>query len=401
MKNYYISIPYNNSTPNGTIFNTFDYELIDENVDGHDIPTKYNKLYKHISSLDSSKRIIALSADYAISAATCTAVFEKYLEPTIIEGNKKIFISDLQVVYITPHSHMNIFTETSNKNLSKSILSNIFNQNEMSFTNHKFLPSPENFTILGIRDIEDTDILKNHNIEYFTISQIKKKTMAKICPYVVDKIGSKPVYIIFDMSVMNIMYAPNVFRFIDKDKDLEEQFQGFDIDDIITIFKSLSICNIIGIDITGFNLNSTTDSKRLNITTTTAKLPLVHALNMKEKKVNVFNRDTQFLIFRNCRKENEYDYGWYILLGLTVDLEEQIIKRLNLSTNKFIPFCLNSNKDEDDDIIDNNEDENVYISLTSMNEQDKISYFDTKNICDCVLFPNEKAKIPFYFLMKK
>jgi arginase family enzyme len=403
MQNYYISIPFNDSTPNGTIFNTFEYELIDETVDSRDIPSKYNMLYKHILSLDDKKRTICLSPDYAISSATCTAMSEKYMVKTTIEGNRQIFTSDLQIVYITSYPHTDTFTEISNKNLSKSILTNIFNKNKVSYTNHIFLPSPKNFTLVGIKDTESTDILDDMSIEYYTMSQIKKKSIARIISHVVNKVKSSPLYIIFDMSVMNIMFAPNVFRFIDNDKDLETQFSGFNIDDVTLMFKALSKCNIVGIDITGFNLNPSTDAKRMNITTMTAKLPLIHALNLKERKINVFNHDTQFLIFRPCRKLNEYDYGWYILLGLSIELEEQIMKKLSISQDKIIPFCLNSNKDEDDDdvIEDNDEDENVYIALTTMNEQNNMSYFDTNKICDCALFPDEKSEVPLYFMIKK
>lgn len=395
MKNHFINIPFNKSTAKSTIYNNFDYEFdtkLFDQLNNNDIPIIYNNLHKYILSLSKNARPITFSADYSISAATCSAMGEKYMMNEFKDGVQK-YTTNLKVIYLTPSSHLSQLNYSSQQSFTNSILSDMLGLNETSYTNNHFIIPSENFTLIGLNEFvlqpNEIENLNNNNVKYFTLSQIKKKTIENICEYIQELVNNDPVFIIFDMSVMSTVYAPGVIRFIDNDKNLEKQLDGLYENEIISLFKLFGQeMNIVGMDITGFNIHKDTAKNILNATINTANLALMYVLNIKEKRINVFTEDTRFLIFRPIERINEQDFGWYILKGIPLEIEEKIINKLDLSTDNIDIFSLD-------------DDTEVYIAVTTIAEQNNKSFEETETIFDCVLVPEEKDKILFYLVTKQ
>lgn len=432
MQNYFINIPFNGSNAKNTIYNNFNYEIKDELYHSNnedEIPIIYNFLHKYIKSLGKNLRPIIFSPDYSISSATCTAMAERFLEK--IEENQTMkYISPLKVIYLTSTAHLNTLENISALDFSRSLLSNTFGECEISYTNHNFIINPKNFYLIGLNEdfLENDDVakLKTNEILYFTLKNIKKKSIKNICEFLKDQIGEEPVYIIYDLSVLSFETSPCTFRINGKDLN-PEKLNGLNNSEITMFFDEISNLNIVGLDITGFNLKENTPDIPFKITTEACKLALTHLLKVKEKKINILNENTKIVICRpidindwnsntnklfvsreekkkyvnkiieafkdNDEIEEESDsekeecdeddgLGWYIMRGLTTQMKEQIIQKL-----------LNA---EDNIILYNEGNDSMYISFTSLEEQKKKSYYDDSvTLKDRVLYPGEKLNMIF------
>ena len=96
--------------------------------------------------------------------------------------------------------------------------------------------------------------------------------------------------------------------------------------------------------------------------------------DLKEKSINIFTEHSYFLIYRPVEQERgkeEEDIGWYLLRGLDKKLKNEIMSKL------------------DDEIIETiNIDGKYYmITKTTMDYQNKKSYYDSKNVFEAILFP--------------
>jgi arginase family enzyme len=461
MQNHLINIPFNNITAKHNIFNKFDYEVDEKlylslNKDG--IPDIYNHIYKYVLSLSKNVRPIIFSSDYSISSATCCAMSEKYMEQIEMDGHNK-YLSSLKIVYFTSTVHLNKLSNMSALDFSKSILSNIFDENDLSYTNHNFIPSPEQFYLIGLDDntidkldIEKLELLK---IKYFSLSKLKKKKIENVLEFITDEINNDPVYIIYDMSVLSFDSAPCVFR-INQVKKIED-INGLSSNEIEIFLEGLSKSNIVGIDITGFNLKETSPDISFKITSQNAKLPLINLLRIKEKKINIFNETTKIIICKpidtkykwnintididNKKKKKEIinkikktldnedenisldenfifeninhnhdnidpdvkpdkltdetsndssddelddeldDIGWYIMRNIPNDSKEELINFINGFENKITSYKIDDNT--------------MYISYTTINEQQNKSYYNSTSILDRVLTPGEKVNLLF------
>jgi arginase family enzyme len=194
MQNYFLNVPFDNSNAKNTIYNKFDYEINDSlytTNNENDIPIVYNFLYKYIKSLEKNKRPIVFSPDYSISSSTCTAMAEKYIEKIDVKGETK-FTSPLKVIYFTSTAHFKKLENVSAIDFSHSILTNIFNDCEISYTNHNFIMDPSNFFLVGLNDNfvcpDEIEKLKLNEIKYFTLNAIKKKGISNICEFIKDEI---------------------------------------------------------------------------------------------------------------------------------------------------------------------------------------------------------------------
>lgn len=438
MENFYINIPFCNSNAKNTIYNNFNYEIVEalyNSLDGSNIPIIYNFIYRYIKSLKKEIRPIVFSPDYSVSSATFTAIAEKYLIKTS-ENDVPKFTSDLKIIYFTSTSHLNKLENISPQDFSQSILSNIFDQNEISYSKHNFIINPENIILVGLNDTlinsNEIDKLNQNNMCYYTLSKIKKKGIDNISNSIIDEINENPVYIIYDMSVLNLESSPSVFRLheISDTNDID----GLNSNDITNLFDKIKTLNIVGLDITGFKLNKETPDISFKLTSECAKLPLVHLIGLKEKKINIFNEFTKILICKPITKEqkekeerkylikqlkknkelnidieadidfsdsdsdgdnennnemeninevedNGIDHGWYVMRGVPTETKEELIQKL-MNINDNIMFY-------------NLEEDSMYISFTTIGEQEKKSYAVSTSIYDKVLVPDEKVNLMF------
>lgn len=456
-ENYFINVPFNKISAKNTIYNNFDYEtqelmyVINEENEENNIPNIYNFVYEYIKSLDRKYRPIVFSPDYSISSSTCSAISERYIDK-YSENNIVKFTTKMKIIYFTPISHVNKLEHISAIEFSKSLLLNLFNRTEISYTKHHFTFPSENVLIYGLNDTlitnEDIEMLKLLNVNYYTLFDIKKMDK-EIYKKMDEFIGDSPIYIIYDMSVLSFEYSPCCFRFIANCEKKSKEIQGLSSKEITDVFKYLKKNNIVGLDITGFNLKNDTPDIAFKITSQSALLPLIHLLGMKEKKINIYNEQTKFIICKPLSHNFELKKN-----SILLHEKKQLFNHLK-KTNKDI-FETHSDSDNDNDNVnvnnndnDNeNENENVnetsetessdddigwyimrnvsvdikdklilqlmkepnnmilykidgecmYISFTTIEEQSQKSYYRANDIKDKVLTPGEKINMAFNFL---
>ena len=402
MSKFFINVAFPSITAKGHIYNKFDMEISEEMYNKKDtlgVPIIYNYLYKYTKELSKDKIIITMSPDPAIVASTIAGSAEKYMNITPLNNcdvgkyaDAVKYSSSLKIIYITPTSHLSNDCKTITvENLSNAVIANL-TDNSTTFTKHNLALTHNQFILIGINDKLisdiDVDILNKTDITYFTMKQLRTKGINNIISYINNIINDDPVHIVFDMSVLSHDVCPCVTRFL---KETDQEYintaiqNGFNIRELEELLVKLPK-KIVGLDIIGFDLRGDTLDKSYRIACEIARMPLKHILNITEKKINIFNEHSKFVIWRPLDQENKLDIGWYILRGTSLDMRESIIKQL-------------IDEDNDDHIITLEIDnEDILISSTTMFEQQEKSYYATSSLFDCTLFPEEKIDMVFELL---
>lgn len=397
-KPYFINVSCNEMSGKQHIYNKFDYEMIDEmyktfNEHGH--PVAYNLLYKLALSLPKNRVLVTISPDPSVSASTIAGLAEKHMYGQM---NGSANVPNLKILYLTSSAHLlTNYKDITIENLRNSTISNLIGAKSPSYTGNKLLLNPNQFFLLGINDnlLEDDqkEALDQSNVTYFTLSQIKKKGITHIIDYINEQIALDPLMIIFDMSSVEYETSPCVTRFLREGirtniKDLI----GLNANDLTVIFNRINKENLVGLDITSFDFRIDSKERAYRISCEVAKLPLQLLLGIKEKRLNIFNENSKFLIYRPIVQTSQIDVGWYILRGVSLDIREQIINSISDDTIITLQIDLESDGNE----------ETILITTTTMEEQEKKTFSyahlkDTK-ITDCVLFPMEKTSMAFELL---
>jgi arginase family enzyme len=360
----------------------------------------YENLMKKMKEImnESDKTYINMSSDRAISASTLSAI-NKYID------------EKYKVIYIDSSPDLNIlnydFFEPENETYQKSVVSNLLSihSNRMnpsdiekikrSFTKHHIDYNISQFIFLGLHELSDYEqtLFINGNSEYYKLENLNKN-LERILDKIVNDNKNEKIIIIFDLSVCNISCAPCIIR---------ENNKGINIDQLNIILDKLSNLNKIKmIDITGFQL-TTEDSAKYRMTVNTIVKIYSKLLKLKEYSINVFNENSKFLIYKpldEIYEENEYDYeeetnhGWYILRNLNIHMRNELLEELDGDSimSLEIPKAL-LNKEEIKEEFE--EDMEIIISSTTMNEQNQKSYYFTKSYKDMILYPDEKAAMLF------
>lgn len=149
--------------------------------------------------------------------------------------------------------------------------------------------------------------------------------------------------------------------------------------------------NIKSIDIFGFENNES--SEYIKKTCEYTKNILINIFDVKEKKINIFNEQSEFLIYRPCEQiDIDCDYGWYILKGID-----------NKYKSTFLQMILGDSIKEI--VLDGDK---YLISKTTIDEQNSKSIYSHKlndngeyelpTIRDRLLFPSEKSNMVFDLL---
>jgi hypothetical protein len=187
------------------------------------------------------------------------------------------------------------------------------------------------------------------------INQIGTK---QIIDLIKEKINSKPVHIVLDLAIFdnNSDILKNVLELLNKVKD-----------DII----SMDIVNSIE-----YRLSE----KNIKLSSELCKMCISEVFDIKEKKINIFNEDSPFIIYRPMdQTDPNVDIGWYILRGVDFETREGLLKNI-----------------KDDQIISHSIDtDDFLITKTTVNEQNEKSYYLAKTINDTTLFPSEKEVMLF------
>jgi arginase family enzyme len=387
-KFHIINVKFPQISAKNHIYNKFDYEVSDllyDNYDDDSIPIIYNFLYKYITSLLKDKIIVTLSPDPSISGSTVSALAERYI--TIHnESNSPKYSSNLKILYFTSTPHIRSqYSEINVQSLSNSIVSNLLCETDFTYTKHKLVLSTNQFIMIGINpqiiDENDKDILNNKDIVYFTLDQIRKKSMSNVIRSISDLVLDDPVHVIFDMSVMNNEVAPCVTRFLDKSPT--GKIDGLTISELEEALIMMNKKNIVGLDITSFDLRIKDTEKIYRLTCEVAKIVLRHLLNITERKINIFTENSKFLIWRPVDQSSHDDIGWLILRSVSLEIRERILASID---DNIITLSLTTDDDTEED---------VYITSTSMLDQENKSYYTAESIYDCALTPEEKLNMMF------
>lgn len=418
-KPFLINVNFASITAKGNVFHdkTWDYETVqtlydEEYFDDENNPMIYNFMYKYLLQFKSKRVPVLFSPDPSLSGSSIAAHAEKtmFIEPNDSNINTK-YKSNLKILYFTSSDHLAVLKNDDKKNVktfSDSLISNLVGLHEHTYTKHNLILSEEQFILIGINTNILTPVqienLNNSKTTYFTLDQMRKKGIENVMNSIIGLVGDSPIHVVFDMAVTSHKTAPCVTRFVDTVDIMDvddtnnnnnnivnklKNFNGFDSFELTKIFNCFSKSNvkqnIVGLDITGYDLRI--DSKEIShkITCETIRLVVSKILGMKEKKINIFNEHTKFLIWRpvEANATDIDDVGWYVLRDVPTELKEELISRIG-----------------DDNIITIDcDDEPICVSVTTINEQEKMIYEDESlRVTDCVLYPEEKISMTFWLI---
>lgn len=344
----------------------FDESIIDD--DHSQEQTKlcpgYNLLYSYISKHlkdNPNDKIITIGGDNSISAGTIPAINERY--------NRH---DHLMVLWIDSSPDINNLMTSTTKNLNEMPVASILGLCGDKFTKSKEKICAHQIIYFGLNeDDEQLEIVRNKQIMYFTNNKINSVGCNDIIEVIKGIIGKRPVHISLDMKV----FHSDIVKCV-----IPSNNQGIGVTDVEKLLLALK-SNIVSMDISEFNPEIDKTENNIKATRELIRYLLIKTFDMKEKSINIFTEDSQFLIFRPLEQEEdpEADIGWYILRGVDFETKEELLKSI-----------------KDDNIITIDiEDETYLVTKTTMNEQNEMSYYTAHTINDCTLFPQEKALMMF------
>lgn len=238
-----------------------------------------------------------------------------------------------------------------------------------------------------LKNVANTICLTNNKIgdlDCITIKKIKQLGINNIIPLISNNIDTK-LHLVIDVSICDSSYAPCTNKL---ENDISLTYD--ELLEIIELLKhKVSYFNIIGFNAYKDLLNDNNVYKCTKMTGDICRDIICRLFDIKNKKINLFTEDTKFLIYRpivqDYGDDESIDVGWYILRHMTLNEREQLIKTIddNIITTEY---------DNGDDIID------VYITVTTIREQNEKSYYTTSSVYDCCLFPREKSLMIFELL---
>lgn len=356
---------------------TYDFEIAKTLFDGSMVDTTnkkielckgYELLYQHILqyvNLKPNDKVITIGGDHSIATGTIAAMNEKYMK---LIGNR--VTSELLVLWIDSYPDTDDFNTSSTKNLNEMPVASLLGLCGTQFTKNKLLLDKNQLIYYGLVDKDDNlDDVKKARISHFTVKKINSIGLSESIKAIQNMISNKPVHVSLDMKVFDSSLIKSVIPQNDAGLKLEQ------VSNLLANIKN----NIVSMDIVEFNpsVGSTEDVK---ITRETIRYILTKTFDIKEKTLNIFSEDSQFLVFRPIQQEDPYtDIGWYILRGLQVNDKNELISRL-----------------ENDKIITIEVDDEEYlVTKTTINEQNEKSFYMTETINDVTLFPQEKICMAF------
>ena len=224
--------------------------------------------------------------------------------------------------------------------------------------------------------------LEENLITHFTFKKIKQMGMQKICKIINNMYCGKKLHVILDLQIVDQTISPSVKR-----ESSQKDFISMEnINEIIHEFKNIWYLDIIGFD------ESLDDAmfRYTKITGETCRTIIKNIFNIKEKSMNIFTEDSRFLIYRPVEQISNDDIGWYIVRFMTLKEREIFLHEL---IDKVITINIDNPYPQ--------KDLEVYITSTSMQEQNLKSFYTAKSIQNYCLFPDEKISMIFELLNTK
>jgi arginase family enzyme len=340
---------------------------------GHQICKGYTDLYEHIKKhikQNPDSKIVTIGGDHSISAATIAAINEQY-----IKQEDETFTSDLKILWIDSCPDLHNYSTSLTHDLNDMVNGSLLGLCDPTFVPHKLLLKHDQYIFYGVQENSDIDMINNFDMEFYTSEKIKYIGVDKLKNFIKSSIGNSPVHVSIDMKVFNVNFAPSTYRNNDMDQNM-----GLFPDDVLKLLLHI-VDKIRSVDIVEFNplIGNSQDAKK---TRELARSLIKHLFDIKEKKINIFSDDSEFLIYRSIEQINPHDIGWYILENLSLDQRDEIIK--NIPLDAIITLCV-----DDCDIL---------VTKTTMSEQNNKSYYSSRTIQDITLFPDEKQTMCFKLL---
>ena len=355
----------------------------DDNDDNDDVlyyktPQIYTKLRKYIDTLDITKTIpITISSDPTVSIATIASINEKFM----IQLNDTQFSSNLRIIYFTDNPSFDGDFLNPDGVILSTLFMNMHDSEQLIPVNLSLTPNQLMLIGLNEQNYPDyvSDTLTKYNISHFTNERISKIGIDKLIYSMTNFISNSPVHVIFNLNVFSDNNFPSVIR--------KNSSNLISFNDLNQICNMLKYKNIAGLDIVGFNASYDDPKKRASqITAEYIRQLFSNILQIKEKKINIYTEDSQFLIYRSIEQlDYEHDIGWRILRDIPDELKEQLMSFVG-SDIKTITIQNSDN---------NGEDEDIFVAVTSMAEQNQKSYYICNDIFDLCLMPEEKLAMMF------
>lgn len=334
----------------------------------------YELLYQYIlkySKMNQNDKIITIGGDNSISTGTISAMNEKYMKQS-----GEVCKSDLMVLWIDANPDLFDFNTSPNKDLNEMAAASLLGLCESYFVKNKLALDVNQLIYYGLIDQRDNlEMVKDLKIPHFTNRKINLIELDHIIDSIKSLIGNKPLHIVLDMKVFHHSIVKSV---------VPENSQGLELNKVIKLLEALKE-NVVSLDIVEFN-PLIGDMKEIGIAKDIIKLVLNVLFDIKEKRINIFNEDTQFLIYRPIEQDDyKEDIGWYILRGIDTKQREELLQLV--PDDSIITLDIDMNED--------NIEETYLITKTTINEQNQKSYFTAQTIEDTTLFPPEKAYMCF------
>lgn len=332
----------------------------------------YKLLYDHV--LDQKQKepdtiILTVGGDHSVSASTIGAMNDFYMKQ---HGNT--FTSELMILYIDAYPDLAGYNATGRNDLPEMTMSSLQGYLDPPISPQKLSLTRDQIIYFGLQEDEDFEVVGELGYQNLSCPKIKALGAEAVLGILKDMIGDRPVHISLDMKVFDQRVASCTEPATEG---------GLEFNDLVPVLLGLRT-NLVSMDLVEFNpkIGSSQDVAR---TAELARECLVVALGLKKKRLNVFNEESQFLIYRPLEQEDgeeEHDIGWYLVRGMDMTQREQFLK--------IVP---------DDSMITIDIDgEDYLITKTTMNEQNERSYLSAESIHDMALFPEEKVEMGFVLI---
>jgi hypothetical protein len=392
-KHYFINISTDNDIYSsvGYVKNTFDKE-IKLDISQED---SLNNNYKFYKILD-NKIPVTISPYKLISSCTIPALSEKYMYRELNEfvpGDHPKFKSSLNILYISSKPNLDNYKKHNFKHLTSSIVSNSCGYIP-TYTKHNMLVDISQFIFFGLNPDELTESFKMKTEKYYDMYQVKGDKLKKTLKFLCNKLRDEPVHIVFDLDILSTNISPLSMRdtlLVREDKD------NINLEELTLILQELKKLNIVGLDIVNYFLINDDKSIVNRIQAETIQKIYGTLLKLTTKSFNVFNEHSLFLIFKPVDEIEDTDInddnniGWYIMRGInSIEQREEIM-------SKIIDGQIIMIKIEDTDIKNENDniEKYIYVTTTSMYDQNELSYYSCDSFLDKRLYPDEKVDMMF------
>ena len=375
--------------------NIFDKEfIISESKD-------WNIIYDYCVNSKNEKQVY-IAKDMQDCVPIISGLNEKYM----VQNNDQ-FNSKMKILFFSNYHELDDFNY-------HSINAQLLGWTQSMFSEHKLTIKPEQIILFGLNDIDfdlELDELSNLNIEYYTLSFIEKKSVKVILNKILQENENNKIMAYFNLEVFHKKIAPSVHRRnfehdvidINPDKNINNGLEYEYLEEITRLLKNkINYLIISGLDKT---INSKTDFP-VRLTSEVVQIIYRNIMDIKESKINVFNENSRFLIYRELKQKDYNDIGWYILRFLDMQLKEQLLKCIE--DDKIYTFNLDDYVIEEknydnliinDNIINDNieeiEENEILITATTIDDQNLKSYYSSYSIINCALFPQEKFLMGF------